>query len=476
MPQKQHSLNGGILADEMGLGKTLEMLATIIINPLKVNHAEIYQNLKFLQEESRAKNQSQKDLFSCICGQRPLKFEELKNSSHQTEMFSCVLCNLWMHVKCTNYKNTRETFICLPCHEKLSPIPSGCTLIITPSIISQQWSDEIEKHLSKNLKVFFYHGVNNSLIQHPSELAKLDICITTYDVLSSELSHIFSISNTKVLRKPKRYMTVPSPLLYVKWWRICLDEAQMVHSTNTKCADMANRLSAVNRWCITGTPIGKSLGDLHGLFTFIRQDPFSEKRWFDEILLKPFNSGDKAPMVHETSKLLWRTTKKLVENQINLTDVIEKCYWIHFSPFELHLYERVREDFRKARSTSFRNMPELLNLPSRTTKNVSMSIFDYSPTLKLDELERQKLDYVLAPLYNMRITCNHPQLILKRTEFMEKSKEIKPKLLTMEKSLDLLMKKTKDEAESIYRSLGNNLIGLASIKFYLNEVNSYIWH
>ncbi len=95
--------------------------------------------------------------------------------------------------------------------------------------------------------------------------------------MSNELSYVFAIENMKVLRNPRRYMTTPSPITCVNWWRICLDEAQMVHSTNSRCGEMANGLSAINRWCVTGTPIGRSLDDLHGLFTFIREDPYYEK-------------------------------------------------------------------------------------------------------------------------------------------------------------------------------------------------------
>ena len=34
----------------------------------------------------------------------------------------------------------------------------------------------------------------------------------------------------------------------IQWWRVCLDEAQMIENTMTKTAEMALRISAVNRW------------------------------------------------------------------------------------------------------------------------------------------------------------------------------------------------------------------------------------
>jgi len=43
----------------------------------------------------------------------------------------------------------------------------------------------------------------------------------------------------------------------------------MIENSTTKTAEMALRLKAVNRWCVTGTPIGKSLSDLQGLLRFL---------------------------------------------------------------------------------------------------------------------------------------------------------------------------------------------------------------
>lgn len=61
------------------------------------------------------------------------------------------------------------------------------------------------------------------------------------------------------LRDPRRFAALPCPLILVEWWRVCLDEAQMVETVNRSFAKMACMLPAVHRWCVTGTPIPNGL-------------------------------------------------------------------------------------------------------------------------------------------------------------------------------------------------------------------------
>jgi E3 ubiquitin-protein ligase SHPRH len=226
---------------------------------------------------------------------------------------------------------------------------------------------------------------------------------------------------------------------------------------------MANRLKAINRWCITGTPIGKSLGDLHGLFSFIREDPYCDKRWFDELLFRPFINNDPLTMATEVSKVLWRNTKQHVKDQIQIPLQTEKVYFLNFSPFETHLYECVREQFRERLSSGFKDS---------YSKNNYKGILDYNPNLRLDQLDRSLINKLLAPILNLRITCNHPQLILRRSDFMNQPAEETEKLLSMEKSLELLAKKTKSEAETLFRTKLSNLNTLAGIRMVQKKVIS----
>lgn len=44
----------------------------------------------------------------------------------------------------------------------------------------------------------------------------------------------------------------------MKWWRLCFDEAQTVE-TARMVSEMAQKLVAVHRWAVTGTPISKDI-------------------------------------------------------------------------------------------------------------------------------------------------------------------------------------------------------------------------
>lgn len=81
----------------------------------------------------------------------------------------------------------------------------------------------------------------------------------------------------------------------------------------------------------------------------------------------------------------------------------------------------------------------------------------YNKDLRLDEMDRNLITKVLQPLLDLRLSCDHPQLVLKKKSFMggaaNSKKDRENKLYSMEKSLDIMVKKTKDEAENFLREV-----------------------
>jgi E3 ubiquitin-protein ligase SHPRH len=139
--------------------------------------------------------------------------------------------------------------------------PSSATLIITPPSILSQWISELQRH-SPALKAFNYRGIKS----HPEleydqlldKLSNYDVVFTTYNVLSSEI-HYSLPAPDRQLRAEKRYVPPKSPLTQLLWWRVCLDEAQMIESGVSNAATVAKLIPRIFSWAVTGTPVQRDL-------------------------------------------------------------------------------------------------------------------------------------------------------------------------------------------------------------------------
>ncbi|KAH0125033.1 hypothetical protein KCU66_g7167, partial [Aureobasidium melanogenum] len=154
-------------------------------------------------------------------------------------------------------------------------VKSRATLIVTPPTILQQWKDELARH-APGLSVLHYKGVSDvgsskkgaqSIV---ADLAKCDVVLTTYSVLAKEV-HFAVDPPERSLRQRERKRARPrSPLVQMHWWRVCLDEAQMVESGVSAAAQVASLLPREHAWAVSGTPLKKDVQDLFGLLVFLR--------------------------------------------------------------------------------------------------------------------------------------------------------------------------------------------------------------
>ena len=229
---------------------------------------------------------------------------------------------------------------------------------------------------------------------------------------------------------------MPSPITCIQWWRICLDEAQMIESTRAKTAEMALRLSGVNKWCVTGTPVGKSLNDLYGLLLFLQYDPYLVESWWKLGVFEPYCSGDKGPMLNVLRSILWRTCKRDVLDQIDIPDQKDEIHWLQFSPVEEHFYRRQHIDI---------------------SRDVVAKLRKLDPGTKLSALDRQSLSTLLLPLLKLRQACCHPQAV--RGQFMSLQKST----MTMDQLLEQLISKARNEAEECHRLYIAALNGMAGV-------------
>ncbi|KAL0055912.1 hypothetical protein WJX82_005648 [Trebouxia sp. C0006] len=348
------SVQGGILSDEMGLGKTVELLACVLANPFTPsNHAQPLQpdpgsnkrrKVKHHSEQNHTREEEQEEEeeeeeehIDCACG---VTGDTPGAQLYEGLWLQCDECLSWLHGACVGFpkRAPKGDFVCGRCTKARASqqmvSECGATLIVCPASILQQWQSEITKHTQPGaLKVITYLGQHKTSLESASakapawqdgslpasamgnrielrgragkhsgqgvvsagDLAGADVVLTTYDVLKRDVHHLADPDQqSKTFRTRKRYEVIPTPLTRLCWWRVCLDEAQMVESSTAKAAEMASKLAAHHHWCITGTPLSRGLEDLYGLFYFLKAAPLSERFWWNRVCQRPYEAGSPA--------------------------------------------------------------------------------------------------------------------------------------------------------------------------------------
>ncbi|KAF4629349.1 hypothetical protein G7Y89_g8800 [Cudoniella acicularis] len=214
--------------------------------------------------------------------------------------------------------------------------PTSATLIIAPPVLSLQWIAEVEKH-APHLKVKHYKGIkaykgenHNELIE---ELATADIVISTYYVLTAEI-HFTPLNPEKTLRRASKYPRARSPLMALQFFRVVMDEAQMIESGVSAAAKLARMVPRVNAWCVTGTPITKEVGDLLGQLTFLRYEPFASTKHVWTSLI----TSHKPDFRKLFGTLAMRHTKQSIRDEIKLPAQRRYVVTMPFTPVEEQHY------------------------------------------------------------------------------------------------------------------------------------------
>lgn len=427
-PEPRRIPAGGLLCDEMGLGKTVEILSLILHNPktMAVYETDCLQNIA--ASFTVANVDVKKHTLHCIC---------LQHYSKKAQFVKCTTCNRLQHLKCVLANACFKTheYRCPDCWYKSGEIvESRTTIIVSPHSIKYQWLSEIKKHVrDKNFRVFDYRGVKVTGWISPMELAQYDVVLTDYEVLRSEI--YFTSLNFKKLRNEKKHAIPVSPLPMIKWWRSCLDEAQMVETPTSQCARMVQMLPACFRWGVTGTPIERKIGSLYGLISFLKYDPFTYSNVWQQ-LVHDFEKGHWQPLILVLQRVMWRTCKVDVEDQIAIPPQSNIVHFVNMSDLQLFFY----------RSEHARSASDFNRIVSKYVEaDWSLSVINTS-TLKS----------LLEPLRKLRFDCTVPS-ILNRVP----NENINKRILTPNELHNHLIKNTEHECKTCLRTISSGLNGIA---------------
>ncbi|KAJ3664999.1 hypothetical protein Zmor_000523 [Zophobas morio] len=483
-PTIETTTKGGILADEMGLGKTVEVLACILLHskPLENEeniNLETSPTVKLISKKRKMRETKPEPKPDLIDQSKKLKVPDdwVKSSSKKSQTYvaletwynsvlqtackktehkdenalqcicggsseegsvTCIDCDKIQHGDCLGYKKNFGPYRCPQCWMNQPLLETKATLIVSPVSLRTQWCKEICKHIKGDLKVLQYGG-SSVTPTYPNELTKYDIVITTYSVLQSEL-RLTETEKALSFRHHKRYSAPGSPLTRVKWWRLCLDEAQTVETTTSMVSAMAKKLTAHFRWAVTGTPISKEISDLHGLIDYLHLEPYNDSYTWEQLLFNPYSQGKTAPMLTFLAQVLWRSSKDDVIDQINIPKQTIKEHWLSFSTIEHHFYKCEHSSSQKVFLDKVRS---------------------HEPDVPLQSLDKSALKMVLAPLLSLRQICTYPNSI--KTRYLATKKPVK----SMKDLLDALIAKNNNESEEYLRVVLSALNGLAGIYLLL---------
>ncbi|KAL4857890.1 E3 ubiquitin-protein ligase [Chlorella vulgaris] len=488
---------GGILADEMGLGKTVELLACIASN----RYTGPSPSFKL-----PSKGKRKQDTVACVCG-------ATSEEGYSGLWIQCDQCSTWMHAACLGLRRAPlGDFVCGSCQHAAAASPvtqrCGATLVVCPTPILHQWRDEILKHIQPgSMKLLIYEGQQQPRPGEPSriitaaELAAADIVLTTYEVLRRDVhlsSDEYASAAARTLRGRKKYHIMPTPLTRLRWWRVCLDEAQMVESSTAKAAKMAMQLEAVHRWCVTGTPMSRGLQDLFGLLSFLQVAPYNNTHWWRRCVQEPYDAGSQMARARllkllrpALGGLLWRSSKADVALELNLPPQHHNLTHLQMNAIERHFYRRQHDECLKAGRATLSS--ELL-----ATATAAAAVHDGTAIVGASDaagtsqagpsslaaqpqspsaataaaaaqfrdraLTRREETSLMHPLLRLRQACCHPQVGGRL--FLKAAGGGGPQTkapMTMGEVLEVMLTKSRVEAEDAQRLLLASLNGLAGL-------------
>ena len=301
---------GGILADEQGLGKTV-MCASLILG-----HS---WHLSTASSTSASPSRWQ----GHAANSTPPTAEHLTTTPRRAREQSSTA-----HSNASSFSS---------CSFSTSP-PSdlrecGATLIACTAAILCQWRNELEQH-APALSVIAYAGqrdTSEEAVQREiARLASADVILVTYDVLTTELRNMERSFESDREKRGRLGMRVreadkeerPSPLKYLVFWRVILDEVQKAPG-RVQAGRTVRKLAAVHRWAVSGTPMADGrLSDVLQLINFVAgRDGSAVEIAFQQEVKAFYQDGDEAALERLRALLrpfFLRRTKAQVANQITI--------------------------------------------------------------------------------------------------------------------------------------------------------------
>lgn len=139
---------------------------------------------------------------------------------------------------------------------------TGPHLVVVPKSTLDNWKREFSRW-TPEVNVLVLQGAKEEraeLIQERLKDESFDVCITSYEMILREKSHLKQFA----------------------WEYIIIDEAHRIKNEQSSLAQVIRLFNSRNRLLITGTPLQNNLHELWALLNFLLPDVFGESEAFDQ--------------------------------------------------------------------------------------------------------------------------------------------------------------------------------------------------
>lgn len=176
------------------------------------------------------------------------------------------------------------------------------TLIVAPVSVMSNWIIQIKKHVNQSdkkkiLSVVKYHGPNRRDKTSLVSFNQVDVMITSYGTLASEIKAYNADKETdpSLTATTRRKKTPKAPSIFDLYFhRVVLDEAHIIRNAKTGFFKACQKIRADHRLCLTGTPFVNKPNDIQSLLHFLQVQPLCSKKAFDTAVTERIQRRDPA--------------------------------------------------------------------------------------------------------------------------------------------------------------------------------------
>jgi E3 ubiquitin-protein ligase SHPRH len=209
---------------------------------------------------------------------------------------------------------------------------------------------------------------------------ELDVVLMSYEQLRDQL--YASGSHTSLLAQ-------------FGFWRVVLDEAQLVANSSSVAAVVASSLWRRHAWVVTGTPISSKLDEIKGLLEFLAAEPYHHGPVWRGLLQNSYEAQSVGGLLSLRSLLrgvMLRRSKADVAGELELPPCTREDKWVQLSSVERLCYEQSKRAFCDAayQVQQQQGAGQHANRVRHTSKAVGRA---------------------LAAFTGLRQSCCHPQIV-----------------------------------------------------------------